>query len=375
MAWGNGYLYRTTAVVAASQITGTLTNFPALVSLSSTNLKTTGNGGAVQHTVTQTVGAFSLTVPADFLVTSDAAGATQITGVEFESYSASGGTALVWINVASAAVGSTIYIFYGNASVTTLQGTPSGAWNSAYVGVYHLPDGSSLTAADSTSNANNGTLTNTPTATTGKIDGGANFANATTQFIDLGTPSSLEVYSSLTVSAWIKTNLSNGSGAAMFVVSKDFSTGARGWGIGMWTDNTLYVEISGSPQITGGTTINDNVWHRIVAVNNAGTWTSYLDGAAKTTVSPGSPSANSSAKTYIRGREYVGFFGGFDGNVDQVEISNTNRSADWIAADYNNQNAPNTFWTLTYDVLAAVTDPPWGNQSQPSGYQNTIVIV
>ena len=33
----------------------------------------------------------------------------------------------------------------------------------------------------------------------------------------------------------------------------------------------------------------------------------------------------------------------FDGNVDELRISNTNRSAAWITTVYNNQNSPGTF--------------------------------
>ena len=30
----------------------------------------------------------------------------------------------------------------------------------------------------------------------------------------------------------------------------------------------------------------------------------------------------------------------FNGDIDEVRISSTNRSADWITAEYNNQNSP-----------------------------------
>jgi RHS repeat-associated protein len=36
----------------------------------------------------------------------------------------------------------------------------------------------------------------------------------------------------------------------------------------------------------------------------------------------------------------------FSGLIDQVEVSNTVRSADWIKTEYNNQNSPSTFVTL-----------------------------
>jgi hypothetical protein len=36
----------------------------------------------------------------------------------------------------------------------------------------------------------------------------------------------------------------------------------------------------------------------------------------------------------------------WNGMIDEVRLSNVARSADWIATDYANQNAPSTFHTL-----------------------------
>ena len=36
----------------------------------------------------------------------------------------------------------------------------------------------------------------------------------------------------------------------------------------------------------------------------------------------------------------------FNGSLDEVRISNTVRSADWIATEYNNQSSPSAFYTI-----------------------------
>ncbi|MGB9474068.1 MAG: hypothetical protein WCE87_03250, partial [Candidatus Udaeobacter sp.] len=36
----------------------------------------------------------------------------------------------------------------------------------------------------------------------------------------------------------------------------------------------------------------------------------------------------------------------FNGDIDELRISNTNRSANWIAAEYSNQNNPGAFITM-----------------------------
>jgi len=73
------------------------------------------------------------------------------------------------------------YMFYGNSSVTTDQSNKTGVWDSSFKGVWHLPNGSTLSASDSTSNGNNGT-NHGASAATGKIDGSASF-NGTSNYI------------------------------------------------------------------------------------------------------------------------------------------------------------------------------------------------
>tara|TARA_B100000809_G_C14947883_1_gene462801 strand:- start:36 stop:836 length:801 start_codon:yes stop_codon:yes gene_type:complete len=43
----------------------------------------------------------------------------------------------------------------------------------------------------------------------------------------------------------------------------------------------------------------------------------------------------------------------FDGIIDEIRISNTNRSANWISTEYNNQNSPATFYTVSSEFTAA----------------------
>jgi hypothetical protein len=35
-----------------------------------------------------------------------------------------------------------------------------------------------------------------------------------------------------------------------------------------------------------------------------------------------------------------------DGIIDELKVSNTARSASWIAAEYNNQNTPGSFYAI-----------------------------
>src|ERR1019366_8152198 len=148
----------------------------------------------------------------DILFTSDAAG-TQPLAYERESYSGTTGAMIDWVKVATLShpTDTVIYLFYGNAAVTTDQSNASGTWDSNYVAVYHLPNGATLSANDSTSNANSGTITGA-TVTTGQIDGGASLSGSS-QYITIGNGSSLQITGNITIEAWINpTDFSNYNG-------------------------------------------------------------------------------------------------------------------------------------------------------------------
>jgi hypothetical protein len=40
----------------------------------------------------------------------------------------------------------------------------------------------------------------------------------------------------------------------------------------------------------------------------------------------------------------------FTGIVDEARVSDTTRSADWIATEYNNQSSPSTFYTFSGEL-------------------------
>jgi hypothetical protein len=368
MAWGNGYTYRTTAVIAASQVTGTLTDdLSALVSLSSTNLKTVANGGSVQNTVTQT--GLAITIPADFLVTSDAAGSTQITGVDFEAYDPVGGTALLRVRVPGAVVGKTIYIFYDNASVTTQQGTPTNAYDSNYLLFWHFQDNAANTnVLDSTSNGRTGTslLSNTNALSApGKVGLCFNFAGTSTQALSLASATALNAYP-ITISLWCKYSENHADIGGIF--GKYTGNSLNGWSIHtnggktlawFFTDGTASNCVyPGGDGMSYGTGLNDSAWHHYAFVVNSSGGAIYLDGTqvGSTLAWTGTAQAPSSTEL-VRVASLSGVGGGFlsassgVANCDEARLCSSARSAAYIGAEYNNENAPLTFWTLTYDQL------------------------
>ena len=161
-----GWQYRKPITINHTKVTGALTNFPVLISLATdTDLQakaqTSGN---------------------DIFFTS-ADGETKLPH-EIETFTRSSGQLVAWVQVPSLSntTDTVIYMYYGNASTANQQDAVN-VWDTNFNGIWHLPNGTTLTASDSTSSANNGTLQSTPTATTGQIDGGGSFAGASSQYI------------------------------------------------------------------------------------------------------------------------------------------------------------------------------------------------
>jgi hypothetical protein len=177
----------------------TLTNFPVLVSITDPTLKTVANGGSVQNSNGY-----------DIVFAADSANVTPYSW-EMESYDGAAGKVTAWVLIPSfsSSVDTAFYMLWGDASISTFQSTASAVWDSNYKGVWHLGDGTTLSVADSTSGANNGT-NHSAAPTSGKVGGSANF-NGTSQYIDLGNNANLKVSLPATISFWMNRNASYNS--------------------------------------------------------------------------------------------------------------------------------------------------------------------
>src|SRR5690348_4294955 len=91
--------------LAHSQVSGTsdLTNFPVLISVTDTNLKTVGNGGYVQSS-----SGFDI-------IFTDSTETTKLDH-EIESYTASSGAIIMWVRIPtlSHTADTTIYVYFNN---------------------------------------------------------------------------------------------------------------------------------------------------------------------------------------------------------------------------------------------------------------------
>jgi biopolymer transport protein ExbB len=362
-ACGNGYSYCNT-ITTVHSLAGTAdtSNFPMLFSTSTmSSLATVANSGKIQNTATQTGGGYAITVPADLIFTSDSACGTKLNW-EIESYTASSGSIVAWINIGtlSHTADVTIYMCYGNSSVTTWQGNVNSTWDTNFKSVWHMAANTSTNTVDSTSNANNAASNTGVTDTTGQVDGGANMIpGGTRKYMVMSNVNSFSSSQAHTYEAWIyKTADVGGSygwiigGSAAAGDGTDMTVGDNG------TDKLQFWTGGGNNVYNSSGTISLNAWHYLTLVADGANHISfYIDGSFDSTQTIGAWSGGGSLVNYIGNWSEAQSYG-YAGNLDELRISNTNRSASYITATYNNENSPNTFYVVGAQQSGTVAASP-----------------
>lgn len=338
MAFG----YYSPVTVNAAQVPSAQTNFPMLVSYTDARLKTVGNGGHVQNANGYDIRPY------------DGIGGSAMT-FELERYNASTGEVIMWVLVPSCDVGSIVYLYYGDATIST-NGSSTSTWDSNFKRVLHLPNGTTLGALDSTSNADNGTIT-TPTAATGQIDGGGLF-NSTTDYISFsGTP--LTAGQPFSLSWWEKVTADTNNFPSRLCIPMNGSSDRLlivGNKNGAFNTPFFWGRSAGATvmRALGGASLASNIgtWRKVLITGSdprsmtAADWKIYLNGSAGTVDAFGAFAAITTNRF-----GYDGTSNGGDATFDELRISDgLQRSADWELTEYNNQSAPSTFATLGAEV-------------------------
>jgi hypothetical protein len=257
----------------------------------------------------------------------------------------------------SSTVDTTPALCFNKPSIVSDQSTPASVWV-GYAGVWHMPNGSSLTAQDSTSNANNGTLTNAPTACAGAIDGGACFVHTGNSYIDLGAGTSLRVTGGVSIEAWVSytdtltahdwrifSNLDGGPNYAGF----ELFHGAGGQfnfqnGNGTTSGGISGAGLSNIATPSGGVVANTN-YYVVATFDGVNTAIVYINGVASATLSTFSTSAASTVNSQIG--QYPGAGGkAWNGMIDEVRVYNGVLTPNRIATSLANQNTPFSFQSL-----------------------------
>jgi hypothetical protein len=310
-----------------------------------------------------------VTVPADFVFTSDSLGTTLLNW-EVASYSATTGVIQAYVNLSISHTSDTLfYISFGNSSVTTFQGNTQAAWNSGFINVLHFENiiitvGKVTSAFDSTININ--TVTNASSDLTSTASGAAGSALASP-----GSPTnSSELIGSGSSGSGFN-NYPTGSSARTMegffnVLGNAFPSNASlgGWGSSstgqtfllfgcnacVTSGNELLVNAFGSGQ--RNTFTADSNWHGLAGTLPSGTTVNtiaqYLDGVLQTTTVYGSGTTVNTGTTGFNVGGFPGTTGlTWKGNTDEIRVSNVTRPVDWLLATKNNLITPGSFITAS----------------------------
>lgn len=378
-----GYRYNRRIRIDHTKVSGgsSLSNFPVYITTSGLSdqalFKSASNGGHVQN-----ANGYDIVFAA----------ADGVTPLKFqmENYVATTGEYEAWVNVpsVSATTDTYIYIFYGDASVTADQSSTA-TWNSNYIGVWHLDNNN---FNDATSNGNNGTNTGSTNNASGQIVNARTFNNATStaQRVQLGISGCSSGSGNGTIELWgVNTTRVN---STYFFGESSTQDGTYNNRIQLFFNDasgTLELGMGGSHTLTSIQTLSLNTWYHIVlswvtSGTGTGTYNVYINGALSKTGTYSGFSAVGSIADIGNDGNAGQRTEALTGSVDEVHISNTNRSAGWITTTYNNQSSPSTFaimttepiyWLGTTSTSWTGSGSNWSSGSVPASSVNTDIII
>ena len=326
------FTYYTPFVIKAGQVPSSQSNFVALIwPANDTRFKTTGNGGHVQNS-----SGFDIRPYSDPQLTS-ALTYELVSG----TYSATNGTFMMWVKI-TAVDGGVVYLGYGDSGLTTDGSDGPNTWSNGFVGVFHFGDGTTL----ATKNSVDGTTGTASSVTAGSDSTGnyASFVAASNSKIDYGDVFDV-VASTAFFSSWIKLTSFGGGGRGR-VVDKGFISNGYAFYADSSQPNAMVMENDPDVSFSNTNTVVTATWQHWFASSNGSNCSFFLNASAV-----GSPAATTA---YVANGDscVIGAATGggntrnYDGLIRELRFGTGTRSANWITAEYNNQNAPNTFWTI-----------------------------
>ena len=337
VGWYNtDWSYRKEITILASQVPATLTNFPVLVEVTASAAQTDGK---------------------DILFTDNTG---TVLAHEIESYDSVSDALVSWVKIPSLddTTDTVIYLYYGNSDPLIDPGDPAEVWDDNYVMVQHLEE-TTGPHIDSTGNGNND---GTPSVTTqgsaaGQINGADEFTGSP-DIVNCGNATILDITGSMTVEAWAYPTT---TAESTRIASKD-ATGVLGKFI-LWVNSTsaggdlAFIVTDGTGPAGDSwfrakdttNSITPEVWFHVVGVYDNDPLDPkvrlYKDGIEVAAID-GPSALQSNTETVTIGASDNNAQN-WDGILDEVRISNTARSADWIQTSYNNQNDPSSFYGIS----------------------------
>jgi hypothetical protein len=205
------------------------------------------------------------------------------------------------------------------------------------VAYFRLGDTSGTTAVDSSTNANNGTYSGSPSLNAPGVvnapdgDGGVSFSSGLSQRMSNSRIAAYDVADIFTMEAWIRTNAVGAVNAGIF------SRGNNGPYI-RTTSGALHFVKSNISVIAIGPKVNDNYFHHIVWTKSGAANHFYLDGVEIFPAVTNATMTNPATVGLAVGADWNGtaaFREFFDGVIDEVALYSTVLSPARVTAHYN----------------------------------------
>jgi len=336
----DGTQYYVEVTIASSEVSSTLTDFPVYVDLSDfpaaffTNVQS--DGGDIR--VTESDGT---TRCATELVAIDTGASTGELHFLASSISSSSDT--------------TFRIYYDGGGSLSQPGAATTYGRNAVWSNYDLvahynedPSGTAPQMVDSTGTGNDGTSAGSMTSgdlVTGQLGDALEF-DGSNDYVDHGNDSSLNYTgTSITLQAWVYFNTISTTQYRII----DKYTGAGDDGYGLWTTSARapemrFLSLSGGT-VSASTTLSATTWYMLHGTYDGANSRIYVNGSDDGNSSlTGSIPGNLSLPLQVGKNNQGG--GHVPGIIDEVRVTGTTLSADWIAAEYTNQNTPTTFYTI-----------------------------
>ncbi len=260
---------------------------------------------------------------------------------------------VAWVRVTalSSLTDTIIFMYYGNAGVSS-QENINEVWDADYAGVWHLKEEQAGTGSfdlyqDSVSNSNDGGDDYvSATGKSGQINSGQQFDGVD----DYVSTSSIELAnSSFTVEAWVNPDIGPPGQQCWFEAHTSFAvTGGESIHLRINSNGSIRFGYYWDDLDTAAGVVQFGAWNHIVVSydNNTDESSIYYNGVLNISGNQG-PFIGASPRISI-GKWDTQYF---NGAIDEVRVSNSLRSADWITTNYNNQNNPAGFLTFSVEEM------------------------
>ena len=293
---------------------------------------------------------------------------------QIEQWNSTAKTAAIWVLVDSIKgndSASYFKMYYGKAGAAdSSKGSAVFDTTNGFQAVLHLSEATG-TNNDATINAYNGTPNGT-TDSTGII-GSAKYFNGTASYIDL---------------------VGTAAGKLNFDANGTYTVSV--WGYGLDTTNAYYVSkgdghyslyhrSAGALAFVETNTIREWVqtpstgiptkWSYIAGIRNNTAMALYVDGAlVSTTIVTGTTTGGRNTGNSVQIGRMSGSTNYFTGKIDEVQIANVVRSADWIKLSYQNQKESQVLVSVGSGAPPVVVTPAVPVLSSPANAATGIAI-